>query len=195
LFSNTIIYSWIGTGYEMSSYILKVLLLGQLINILFSVPGNSITPNIGIPKFQMYEGLISLVLNLIVTFLLIKYYGIIGAAWGNTISASISSFYIFYVSLKVFRYNNGIKFIKDTLMIPTVSTVIFGLFFYLIYFFIIKYYLVNFGRVVNLLFILIYFLIFFILSLLSFKLIGYFKERDLLVFKRILTMTKIVNKS
>jgi O-antigen/teichoic acid export membrane protein len=186
LFSKPIIFCWVGDEYNLSSYILRILLIGQFINIMFSVPGNSITPNVGIPKFQMREGLISLFSNLILSFLLIKYYGIVGAAWGNTISASISSIYVFYVSSGFFKFNDRMKFIKNSFFVPTISTIFIGCLFYLVYFFFIKYALVGSGRVLYLVSILSYFLIFFVLCILSFELLGYFKDRDKKVFTKIL---------
>jgi len=103
VFSNILIEVWIGPGYEISSYIIRILILGQLINMAFSAPGNSITPNIGLPKYQMNEGLIYLGINLVASFFLIKYYGIVGAAIGNTIATFIASLYVLIVSVNYFN--------------------------------------------------------------------------------------------
>lgn len=102
-FSDVIVKAWMGEGYDISSHILRILVIGQLVNSIYSTPGNSITPNIGIPKYQMYEGLINLVVNVTLSFFFIKYYGIIGAAYGNTIAVIISSLYVFFVSAKFFN--------------------------------------------------------------------------------------------
>ncbi|MEO6695475.1 MAG: oligosaccharide flippase family protein, partial [Ignavibacteria bacterium] len=68
VFSDLIITTWLGAGYELSSYILRILITGQLINMIISAPGNSIIPNMGIPKFQMREGLINLGINILISF-------------------------------------------------------------------------------------------------------------------------------
>jgi O-antigen/teichoic acid export membrane protein/GT2 family glycosyltransferase len=104
VFADTILFTWMGSDdYSISAYILKILIAGQFVNLLFSAPGNSITPNLGYPKYQMREGLISLIINLILSYMLIKNYGIVGAAAGNTAAIIISSLYIFYVSARFFE--------------------------------------------------------------------------------------------
>jgi O-antigen/teichoic acid export membrane protein/GT2 family glycosyltransferase len=132
-FADIIIYSWMGPGFEVSIYILRILAIGQLINMIFSAPGNSITPNIGIPKYQMHEGLINLGLNLVISYILIKNYGIIGAAVGNTISISLSSIYIFYVSSRHFKKNMfeflRIQYGKPFLVSAIGAGLLFGLFY------------------------------------------------------------------
>lgn len=103
IFSNEIISTWMGSGYEVSSYILKILISGMLINLVISAPGNSILPNIGIPKYQMYEGLFHLIINVVVSYLLIRTYGLIGAAYGNSLATVISSVYVFIASVRYFK--------------------------------------------------------------------------------------------
>lgn len=133
VFADLIIYCWMGGGYEISANILRILVGGQLINMVLSAPGNSITPNIGLPKYQMREGLINLLVNLVLSFLLIKYYGIIGAAWGNTFAAVISSLYVFYVSAKYFNVKH-FSFIRSHLLKPILISIISGLIFFLLYY-------------------------------------------------------------
>ncbi len=51
----------------------------------------------------MYEGLITLLLNLVLSYLLIKNYGIVGAAIGNTVSMGIASIYVIFCIGKIFQ--------------------------------------------------------------------------------------------
>ena len=76
VFPDVLMTSWLGTGYEISMHILRILAFGQLINMTFTAPANSIIPNIGVPKYQMHEGLICLGLNIPLSFLFIKYFNI-----------------------------------------------------------------------------------------------------------------------
>ena len=99
--------------------------------MVFSAPGNSITPNIGLPKYQMKEGLIHLVINLIVSFFLIKYYGIIGAAIGNSTATLIASLYVFVVSAKLFNKNRK-DFIFYLYVKPILYSAVFSGILYLI---------------------------------------------------------------
>ncbi len=132
IFADFIIFTWVGNGYELSVFLLRVLIIGQVINAIMSAPGNSIIPNLGIPKYQMLEGIIGLIINLILTFFLIKFYGIFGAAFGNTISTIISSLYIYYTSLKFFK-RNYFSSIINFYSIPLIISVFIGLFTYLLY--------------------------------------------------------------
>jgi O-antigen/teichoic acid export membrane protein/glycosyltransferase involved in cell wall biosynthesis len=125
-FSDLLIGTWMGSGFEISAFILKILVVGQLINMSFSAPGNSITPNIGLPKYQMYEGLILLAINIVLSYILIKMYGIYGAAYGTVISTVISSFYVFGVSAKYFK-QKYIKFLYSEYFKPLASVLISAL--------------------------------------------------------------------
>ncbi len=123
VFADVLITSWMGAGFEISAYLLRILALGQLANMVFSAPGNSITPNIGIPKYQMYEGLINLLLNLVLSYILIKNYGIVGAAIGNATAMGIASIYVYSVSAKHFK-ENRFTFLKDLYFKPFTSAIV-----------------------------------------------------------------------
>jgi len=125
VFSDLLIFTWLGAGYELSSYILKILVIGQLVNMSISAPGNSVIPNTGVPKFQMREGMIFLGINLVVSFFLIKYYGLTGAAIGNVFSTVISSLYLYFVSAKFFSLKIKDIFSKKQLR-PLAAGIISG---------------------------------------------------------------------
>ncbi|MBI5403108.1 MAG: glycosyltransferase [Ignavibacteriae bacterium] len=130
IFSNEIIFTWMGGGYEVSAYILRVLIVGMLINLVISSPGNSIMPNIGIPKYQMYEGLIHFVFNVIVSYLLIKSYGIVGAAYGNTLATVISSVFVFIVSVRFFK-GKFFRILFREYLVPVFVSFVLGILLYL----------------------------------------------------------------
>lgn len=132
LFSDEIILTWMGAGYEITSYILKVLIVGMLINLILSAPGNSILPNIGIPKYQMYEGLIYLTFNIIISYILIKSYGIVGAAYGNVIATVIAASYVFIVSVKYFK-ESYFRIIGKVLLPPLLLSIFLGTVIFILY--------------------------------------------------------------
>lgn len=112
-FAELIVFTWVGDGYALSAYLLRILVIGQVLNLMISAPGNSIIPNIGIPKYLMYEGIIALVINLVISFFLIKHYGIWGAAIGNSIATVISSIYLFSTSIRFFRERKLVFILKN----------------------------------------------------------------------------------
>jgi O-antigen/teichoic acid export membrane protein len=187
IFADTIIFTWMGPGYDISAHLLRILAAGNLINLAFSAPGNSITPNIGIPKYQMNEGLINLGINLVLSFILIKYYGIFGAAIGNTVAVVISSMYVFYVSSKFFKQGIS-KLFAEIYFKPLLISLLSGVFSYAIYLIIEKtgYEVTN--RISGVIMLLMTGIIFIaVFSAVLFN-ISYLNERDRSV------LTKIISK-
>lgn len=134
VFAELLITTWVGPGYEITVYLLRILAVGQLVNLLISAPGNSIMPNLGIPKFLMYESIISLAINLVASFLLIKYYGIVGAAIGSTLSAIIASSYIYITSAVHFK-ENPVKFFFKSYSKPGIIAAAGSILIFLLYYF------------------------------------------------------------
>ncbi len=101
--SDLLVHAWIGQPIPRAYQILQILVVGQLVNLTFSAPGNSITPNIGIPRIQMFEGLIALGINLVLSYLLIRFMGGLGAAIGSTVAVIVAAAYVYATSAKLFR--------------------------------------------------------------------------------------------
>ncbi len=177
IFADLIVNTWMGPGYEITVYLLRFLAIGQLVNLLVSAPGNSIIPNLGKPKFLMYEGLINLALNLVLSFLLIKYYGILGAAIGTAAATIISSFYIYFTSAKYFK-ENPVMFMLRSLFKPlTISSALCaGLFG--IYYLADNYFRFAENRFTGLLLIFISSGLFFVIYILLLWKSGYLIDRD-----------------
>jgi len=125
VFADLIITTWVGPGFTLSSDILRILAAGNLVNLIFSAPGNTILPNIGVPRFQMREGIIYLGINIFLSYMLIKNYGIYGAAFGNVISVVISSLYVFYVSSKYFSRDKT-KLLNENYLKPLIISIFCG---------------------------------------------------------------------
>ncbi len=185
VFSDLIIRTWMGSGFEISGDILKVLVIGQLVNLAFSAPGNSIIPNTGNPRFQMYEGLINLGFNIVLSFLLIKYYGIFGAALGSVISTMISSLYVFYRSAGNFK-KDVMRMISEIYLIPFSAAINAGIMSYLIYYFSTKLILPPEGRIAGLVYLLILLIIFVTVFIISIVRSHYLKMRDKILIAKTL---------
>ena len=177
IFANVIIFAWMGEKYELTSQILRILVIGQIVNMIFSAPGNAIIPNIGIPKYSMHEGLINLGLNLIISFFLIKYYGILGAAIGNTTAIVISSIYVFYVSAKFYKLNIYSFLMRDYLK-PIVIVLLCGIVSFFTLLFFENYYYPYVNRFTAFSALIVSGLIFVSLYVLTIFKSGYLKERD-----------------
>jgi O-antigen/teichoic acid export membrane protein len=184
IFADVVMLAWMGPGYEISAHILRILIIGNLINLMVSAPGNSIIPNIGIPKYQMREGLLFLCINLVLSYLLIKYYGIVGAAIGNTIATVISSFYVFYVSSKLFK-QGLINIFSGIHFTPLLVSIAGGIISYISYLIILySGYRIE-GRLSGIITLLITGTIFIFIFTFGILKIRYLNERDKTVLNKI----------
>gem|GEM_PF-432217 len=197
-FSDLIIETWMGKGYEISAYILKIIVIGQLFNLMVSAPGNSIIPNTGKPRYQMFEGLIYLILNIVLSYFFIKYYLIVGAAYGNTIGTIIASTYVFFTSCRFFGISKTKLLLKQYVK-PLLSGVISAAISYLAYFLLINYILKPDGRLVGIVYIFVTFIVFISLFFTGIANFNYINSRDreiiLKAFFRIVPVKLIFRKT
>ena len=191
-FADLIIVTWMGEGYTFSVYLLRILVIGQVLNLMISAPGNSIIPNLGIPKYQMYEGLIGLGLNLVLSFLFIKYYGILGAAIGNTIATVISSIYVYFTSTAFFKVNR-FQFTLRSYFFPFSVCLIISLIMHLLFYFLGTGNFNSINRLTGIFYILSSGIIFMFLYTVTMLKSKYATNRDrenLLRFKKLIFTTK-----
>lgn len=177
IFADLIFIAWIGNNQTVAVHITRILMLGQAVNLMFSAPGNSITPNIGLPKYQMFEGLIHFGVNLILSFILILKFGVLGAAYGNAVATITSSLYVFYVSSRYFKTSLK-SIISETYFKPTVSVIISSVLSYFLYNIILLNFIQPINRINSIYLLLIttlfYNLIFFLIILF----LKYLNEKD-----------------
>ena len=183
-FSDVIVTAWMGPGYDVSIHILRILLVGQLFNSIYSTPGNSITPNIGVPKFQMYEGVINLVVNVVLSFFFIKYYGVIGAAYGNTMAVIVSSLYVFLVTTRFFSRRISDIF-KTVYLKPIYVSVIVSSVLYLFYLYAEKNFLSITGRTQSFIYLIPLSFLFFLVVIPWVFSNNYLSERNKIVLSKI----------
>lgn len=194
VFSDLIITTWMGPGYELSSGILKILAAGQLINMTLSAPGNSIIPNLGIPKYQMREGLINLIINIVLSFILIKYYGILGAASGNAIAALIASVYTFLISAKYFKKSKT-KLLSEFYAIPVLISIAAGIICFYFFSF-AKNYLFEFnGRFSGIIYIVLLGFVFMSIYLFALLKSPMISRKDKIVFAKMIMKLIPINNS
>lgn len=89
-----IMFIWMGSGYEKSAWVIRVLAGGYLVNLLAGV-GTSIGAAIGKPEFQMGAAIVSGVTNIILSVALISLFGFLGAALSATIALVLGPLYFF----------------------------------------------------------------------------------------------------
>jgi O-antigen/teichoic acid export membrane protein len=177
VFAELLITTWLGPGYEMTIYLLRILAVGQLVNLLISAPGNSIIPNLGVPKYLMYEGIISLAVNLVLSFILIKYYGIVGAAIGTTAATLIASTYI-YIKSAAYFMENPFVFLFKSYFKPMVIALILCIVVYTVYYYSFRLISLPSGRLSGIILVVLTSGLFFVTYVLVLWKSGYLNERD-----------------
>jgi O-antigen/teichoic acid export membrane protein/GT2 family glycosyltransferase len=188
-FADLLLLTWMGEEYPLTVHIIRVLMVGQAVNLVFSAPGNSITPNIGIPKYQMFEGLINLSLNLVLSLILIYKFGVLGAAYGNTIAVIISSSYVFFVSSSYFSTAKN-SLLRSVYLRPLISCITSSVIAYFINYYLLKEFIVYAGRWTGFLLIIINAAVFLFVYLLMIVIFRYMNENDKLLM--IKTLSKFI---
>lgn len=184
IYSELIILLWLGPGFESAATLLKILVIGQLTYLVFSIPGNSILPGIGAPKYIMHEGLITLALNLTLTFLFIKLYGVSGAAIGTTIAISVSSVYLFKKTYKALNYNRLYSILK-LFISPSLITGITGVIFFFIKFLFINRIIIENSRLISIFILIILFCLYSVLYAFIIHYTGYLSIHEKQIIKKI----------
>lgn len=97
-----IINVWVGPGYEKAVVVLRLFCLIFLISLLSS---NLTAILVGIekPEYQMYYSIYQSLLNLLLTFYLIKKIGFIGVIIATFISVSLGNIYLQWIFHKIFK--------------------------------------------------------------------------------------------
>lgn len=191
IFAEELIFAWVGPGYGISAHLLRIIGIGSLINLLLSAPGNSITPNIGKPKFSMYEGLIYLSINLVLSYIFVKNYGIIGAAYGSTISTAIAAIYVYFVSVRFFN-RSWFAIASNNFIKPVISTLIASAAAFTVYFFSKGFYSGN--QVTTGAALALLFLIFGAVYILPILVTKYFTQKEFLILAKIILFFPPVKK-
>jgi O-antigen/teichoic acid export membrane protein len=125
-----IINTWVGPGYEKSIIVLRLFSLIFLITLLSS---NLTAILVGVekPEFQMYAGIFQGILNLILTFLFIKWIGFIGVIIATLISISLSTFYLILIFHKIYKIYL-LDTIKNSIGLPFLSALFLNFLIYIV---------------------------------------------------------------
>ena len=127
LFTDTIVYFFYGSRYEIISYAVKILSLAAIITN-FTGPNGATLIAIGKQKFVMYSTIIAAVVSIFLNIYLIPIYGFEGAAL--SVAASFTCFNILKCSI-VYILTKASP-ISYNLVKPTILTIITTVFLYMV---------------------------------------------------------------
>ncbi|UCD89483.1 MAG: oligosaccharide flippase family protein, partial [Desulfobacterales bacterium] len=101
LFSPWIIEVWVGQGYHQSAMVMQILALGTFVN-LFTGIGTACVRGTGKPLYEIKYMAVSVILILFLLPILIRSYGITGAASAYCIGQSVGSIYFLWQANRLF---------------------------------------------------------------------------------------------
>lgn len=115
-----IINVWVGSGYENSIIVLRLFSLIFLITLLSS---NLTAILVGIekPEYQMYASVFQSILNIVLTYILIKSIGFVGVIIATLISISLSTSYLLWIFHKILKINFVFTF-KNSIFVPLIGS-------------------------------------------------------------------------
>ena len=90
-----VIFIWMGPGYVQSAAIIQILAAAFLVNTIAQVPA-SVCLAIDRPQVMSAGALIVILTNIILSALLIKMFGFLGAAWGTLIAVNAGTAYFLW---------------------------------------------------------------------------------------------------
>lgn len=90
----TIMTFWMGQPNSQATAVIRILSLGWMINALGQI-GASLSIAVNKPQIMARGAGIAAVLNIVISIVLIKYFGFFGAAWGGSIAAATGVTYFF----------------------------------------------------------------------------------------------------
>lgn len=95
---NHIIFIWIGNYYYLTGNVVRILSIGFFLSLICTMV-SSIVWGIGRVEMEFKRSIVTMVLNLSLSFILILKFGFLGAVFGTTISLVIGSIYF----IKIFK--------------------------------------------------------------------------------------------
>ena len=96
IFSKPLVDLWLGPKLAVVAYPLAVLLAIDFFN-LTSGPGYLIFIGRGVLRPGVYSAFIGVLVNLVLSLVLVYFYGLIGAVWGTTIAVFVGTVYFVYL--------------------------------------------------------------------------------------------------
>lgn len=117
-----IMHFWMGeTGYERSALAIQILTIGYSFVLINSI-GRLMARGMGVPQFEMVSALIILSLNILLSIILIMFFGFSGALIGTSVSAVIGSLYFmnrFHKHIK----RTTISFLRGVCLKPVLASI------------------------------------------------------------------------
>jgi O-antigen/teichoic acid export membrane protein len=111
---------WMGPGFERSAWVLRIIALGYIANILPGA-GVSIALGKGRPDMQMNAGLISMIVNIVLTIILYLAIGFWGIPIATSVSMIVSCLW-FILAVEPIAGVGLRRLFRDALLWPTVTS-------------------------------------------------------------------------
>ena len=114
--SSLFIRAWVGPGYDNSIMVVRLLVIGIIVNTLTGV-GVMIVRGVGKPIYETRYAVISLILNVALGIILVKPYGFTGIVMATPISTIVGSLYFISIFHKLYSISS-LEFIRKIYFKP-----------------------------------------------------------------------------
>jgi len=115
VFASPLIHAWLGAGNDLAIATLQILVVANFLNLLTG-PGYFLSLGIGKPQFAMYSSVAGLLLNVVLSPVLLYYFGYFGSVWGTFTALTFAS--VFFLILIQRDLRIGWSSLPKLLIIP-----------------------------------------------------------------------------
>ena len=116
---------WVGDAFSYSEVILQILLLGHVTSFLQGIGGDIL---LGVGRHQRFAilSLLAAIINISLSIILVKPWGLAGVAWGTTIPLTVLS--LFYLPAATLRLVGGkpLEFIRKAVQPAVLASIVPG---------------------------------------------------------------------
>jgi O-antigen/teichoic acid export membrane protein len=94
--AGSLVYLWLGSGFEQSAFLIQILAIGYGVNVLGGAASQT-GAGVGRPEFDMQATILLSVINPVLSLLLVREFGAPGAATGTSLALTISAVYLLII--------------------------------------------------------------------------------------------------
>jgi len=123
VFANTLIFAWLGSGYENAVSVLRILSVAYMINILCG-PVTSVLTGVGSYKIPFYGGVIASLATVVFCPILSIKFGVLGCAGGILLAFILADTFLFVRLQRLFSASSMPRVLYNSLGIPVVLSII-----------------------------------------------------------------------
>jgi O-antigen/teichoic acid export membrane protein len=118
--AHSVVTFWIGTGFENSVILIRILAIGYGVNVMAGAASQT-GAGVGRPEFDMKSTVLLTVLNPILSIVLVRRFGAAGAAAGTSIALVVAAIYLLVIFHRQYLEDSVRRIFREVQVRPIVS--------------------------------------------------------------------------